>query len=57
MKTRFAIVIEAPATGQTAIHALRAILKRLLRPHRFRCISAKEIPSQTESFPEGNPES
>lgn len=38
----------------TGIHGLRAILKRLLRSHGFKCISAKEIPAQQESPPDGS---
>jgi hypothetical protein len=40
--TRPTFVIRLQALRGGSIHGLRAILKRLLRTHGFRCISARE---------------
>ncbi len=42
----FTLRIEGEA-GQGGIHALRALLKVLLRRHGFRCVDAYEEPSPT----------
>jgi hypothetical protein len=48
-------VIKLQPLRGAGIHGLRAILKRLLRSHGFRCISAiEEIPAQQESPPDGS---
>jgi hypothetical protein len=47
-------VIKLQSLHGSSIHALRAVLKRLLRTHGFRCVSAKEIPAQQDS-PPGDP--
>jgi len=41
-KTRFTLTIERVRDANT-IHALRALLKALLRRHGFRCIDAREV--------------
>jgi hypothetical protein len=41
----FTIRLEAPP-GATDIHALRAILKTLLRRFGFRCLDAREEPAE-----------
>jgi hypothetical protein len=40
-KTRFLLRLEAE-TGIAGVHMLRALLKRLLRDHDFRCIDLRE---------------
>jgi len=43
--TRFVLTIE----GRGNIHALRALLKSLLRQFGFRCIDARELPPEKEN--------
>ena len=39
----FALTIEYAGTPEFVTHGLRKLLKRLLRNHRFRCLSIEEI--------------
>jgi hypothetical protein len=49
----YLIRIQPLRDNVTGIHGLRAILKRLLRSHNFRCLSAvQEIP---DSSPDSSP--
>jgi len=43
-KTRFTLTIERVRDANTT-HALRALLKTLVRRHGFRCIDAREVSS------------
>jgi hypothetical protein len=45
--TRFLLVIESKA-GAAGIHALRALLKILLRRYGFRCVDAQEISAEPD---------
>jgi hypothetical protein len=47
-------VIKLQPLHGSSIHALRAVLKRLLRTHGFRCVSAVEIPASQESPPDAS---
>jgi len=47
----YIIKLRSLRPDRASIHGLRAILKRLLRDHQFRCVSAIEIPAQQESPP------
>lgn len=42
--TRFRLVLEAKP-GRAGIHALRALLKALLRRHGLKCVDARELSS------------
>jgi hypothetical protein len=48
--TRPIYIIKLQSLRGASIHALRAILKSLLRQHGFKCLAAREEQSPTE-FP------
>lgn len=43
-KPRFALTLEGPADGRASLNGLRFILKKLLRQHGLKGITAFEIP-------------
>jgi len=45
-------ILKLESTRGDSIKGLRFVLKRLLRSHGFRCVSAVEIPAKPESPPD-----
>ena len=50
----FVLKLQSIRDGRGSIRGLRHVLKRLLRSHGFKCISAEEIPAKQDSPPDAS---